>query len=165
MRFVFPILFLLILPELVIANQLWKSLGEWTIQVKTDDASRCFASRKLGDGSEVQLGAEPTLDGGFFAIYNSDWTHISDGVTGEVEFDFGRSRFGGAALGKIENGMPGGYVFFNNPAFVQEFARRQTVRIIGSGGAQFELDLTGTSRAIREVLACQDAQPVPVNSE
>jgi hypothetical protein len=56
-------------------------------------------------------------------------------------------------------------VFFDNPAFVQEFARRRTVRIIGSNGTEFELDLKGTSRAIRAVLACQDAQPAAAQGD
>ena len=140
---------------------LWETVGDWDIKISHEDASRCFASRTMDDGSEVQIGTEPSLDGGYFAIYNAEWTHIEEGKEGSVEFDFGVSRFGGDAVGKIENGVPGGYAFFNNPNFVQEFARRQTVNVIGSQGAEFELDLTGTSRAIRGVLACQDDQPLP----
>ena len=100
------------------ANQLWQELDGWRVLVNAEDASRCFAARGLEDGSQVQIGAVPTLNGGFFAIYNAGWTHIVDGQKGEVEFDFGRSRFGGEAVGKIEDGVPGGYVFFDNPAFV-----------------------------------------------
>ncbi len=159
MRYTLAFLVLLLPPQFVSANELWKEVGLWTIYINKDDATRCFASRTLEDSSEVQIGTEPTLDGGFFAIYNSSWTHIEDGSAGTVEFDFGRSRFGGEATGKIEDGVPGGYAFFNNPAFVQEFARSQTVTIKGNNGTEFELDLTGTSRAVRGVLACQDAQP------
>lgn len=164
MRKCFTVLVFALFPNLAFPGEIWKELELWTIRIVTSDTSRCFASRTLDDGSQVQIGAEPTLDGGYFAIYNPAWTHIKDGQEGTVEFDFGRSRFGGDAIGKIENDVPGGYAFFNNPAFVQEFARSQTVTIIGNNGTEFELDLTGTSRAVRGVLACQDAQPVG-NSE
>ncbi len=146
-------------PLLASDGGVWQTVGDWSIRINSDDGSRCFASRELEDGSEVQIGTEPTLDGGYFAVYNPSWTHIGDGETGEVEFDFGRSRFGGKAVGRMENDVPGGYAFFNNPAFIQEFARRQSVRVIGKSGAEFEMDLTGTSGAIRAVLACQDEQP------
>ncbi|MEP1354017.1 MAG: hypothetical protein ABJX32_03905 [Tateyamaria sp.] len=155
------ILTLSIMPVSALAADVWQTAGDWTILINTEDTGKCFASRELDDGSEVQIGAEPTLDGGYFAIYNEAWTHVEEGQDGTVEFDFGSARFGGEAIGKIENGMHGGYAFFNNPAFIQEFARSQTVKIIGSQGNAFELDLTGTSKAIRGVLACQDALPEP----
>ena len=149
------------LPVSALAADVWQTAGDWTILIHDEETNKCFASRELDDGSEVQIGAEPTLDGGYFAIYNPSWTHIEEGQDGTVEFDFGTARFGGEARGRFEDGVPGGYAFFNNPAFVQKFARSQTVKIIGSQGNTFELDLTGTSNAVRGVLACQDAQPEP----
>ena len=159
MRYFAVILMLQATPTLASDAQVWKTVGDWSIQINSDDASRCFAARALEDGSEVQIGTEPTLDGGYFAVYNPAWTHIEEGAKGEVEFDFGVSRFGGEAVGKMKDGVPGGYAFFNNPAFVQEFSRRQTVKVTGKNGAEFEMDLTGTSQAVRSVLACQDEQP------
>ena len=159
MRYFAVLVILQAMPVMASEAKLWKTVGDWSIHIQSDNASRCFASRSLDDGIEVQIGTEPTLDGGYFAIYNPAWTEIKDGDEGEVEFDFGVSRFGGAAAGRVENGVPGGYVFFNNPAFVQEFSRRQTVKVTGKRGVEFEMDLTGTSRAIRAVLACQDEQP------
>lgn len=142
-------------------SEVWDTIGEWTIRVKSEGSNRCFASRLMDNGSEVQIGSEPTLNGGYFAIYNPKWTGIEEGEEGFVEFDFGTSRFGGEAVGRIEDGVPGGYAFFDNPAFVQDFARKLSVKIIGRNGSGFDMDLTGTSRAIRAVLACQDDQPEP----
>lgn len=148
-------------PAAFAEDTLWQEAGQWVVRVNADKEMRCYASRTVDGGSEVQIGTEPALNGGFFAIYNPAWTHIDESTTAQVEFDFGVSKFRGSAEGRILNGIPGGYAFFNNPAFVQEFARRQTVTITGDGGAEFELDLTGTSLAVRAVLACQDAQPDP----
>lgn len=147
------------LPTLVFAETtVFDIFGTWTIMVRNGDANTCYATRKTKDGSAVQIGVEPDLQGGYFAIYNGEWTHIKDGDTGTVEFNFGTSRFGGDAVGKIENGVPGGYAFFDNPAFVKEFANRQTVSVIGTNGAVFKMDLTGTKNAVAGVRACQDAQ-------
>lgn len=146
-------------PAISEPSQVWKELELWSIRIHLEDKSRCYASRRLDNGSEVQIGTEPTLDGGYFAIYNVAWKHLEEGMTGSVVFDFGTSRFGGETIVRFENGVPGGYAFFNNPEFVQTFARRYEVTIKGSSGASFTLDLKGTSRAIRAVLACQDAQP------
>lgn len=165
MRFSCAATLLALSPCAASAAEVWKDLGEWQVLVDTRDASKCYASRTVDDGTEIQIGAEPTLDGGFFAVYNAAWTHVEDGLQSEIEFDFGTSRFGGEVFGKIENGVPGGYAFFNNPAFVQDFARKQTVTVKGKSGTEFTLDLTGTSRAIRAVLACQDDQPEPVPSK
>lgn len=159
MRYFAVILILQATPVLASDAEVWQTVGDWSIRINSDDVSRCFASRTLDTGSEVQIGTEPSLDGGYFAVYNAEWTHIEDGETGAIEFDFGESRFGGEVSGRIEDGVPGGYAFFNNPAFIQEFSRRQTVKVIGKSGARFDMDLSGTSRAIRSVLACQDEQP------
>lgn len=159
MRNIAVLLILMAAQAMADESEVWDTIGEWTIRVKSEDGNRCFASRTMDNGTEVQIGTEPTLNGGYFAIYNSKWTGIEEGEQGFVEFDFGTSRFGGDAIGQIENGVPGGYAFFDNPAFVQDFARKQSVRIVGSSGAGFDMDLTGTSSAIRAVLACQDDQP------
>ncbi|AXI47121.1 hypothetical protein C1J03_14515 [Sulfitobacter sp. SK012] len=140
-------------------TKVFETFGEWTIMIRSGDPVACYATRMGEDGSEVQIGVEPDLQGGYFAVYNSAWTHIKEGDVGSVEFNFGTSRFGGEAVGKTENDIPGGYAFFDNPAFVEEFANRQTVKVIGTSGAVFEMDLTGTKKAVTGVLACQDAQP------
>lgn len=165
MRPLYAAVLLASFPFATSAAEVWRDLGQWRILVDKRDASKCFASRTVEDGTEIQIGAEPTLDGGYFAVYNAAWTHVEEGMQSEIEFDFGTSRFGGEVVGKIENGVPGGYAFFNNPEFVQDFARKQTVTIKGKSGTEFELDLTGTSRAIRAVLACQDDQPDQTASE
>lgn len=139
--------------------KIWGQADAWAIRVDTSEVARCLAVRTMPDSTEVEIGVAPTLDGGYVALRNAAWTGIEDGATGEIEFDFGTSRFGGEAAGRITEGVPGAYVFFDNPAFVQDFSRRQSVRIIATNGDGFELDLTGTSLAIRAVLACQDAQP------
>ncbi|MEM6889267.1 MAG: hypothetical protein AAF636_14125 [Pseudomonadota bacterium] len=139
----------------------WGSASGWDIKINSSSERACYATRVVEDGSEVQIGVDPTLKGGYLAIYNAAWTHLKEGDVAFVEFDFGASRFGGDVEVRFKNHVPGGYAFFNNPRFVEEFARRFDVRIVGSRGTEYGIDLTGTRKAIAEVLACQsgtDAQ-------
>ncbi|WP_254430657.1 MULTISPECIES: hypothetical protein [unclassified Ruegeria] len=112
----------------------------------------------------VEIGAAPNQAGGFFAAFNPAWVQIEDGVTGIVQFDFGDAQFEGEAVGVFKNGVPGGYAFFDNPAFVTEFGKRQSVTVIGESGAEVELDLSGSAKAIKAVLTCQAEQPEPLKN-
>jgi hypothetical protein len=58
----------------------------------------------------------------------------------------------------MHEGSLGGYAFFDNPEFVTEFAKRQSVIITGSKGPTEEIDLSGSSKAIAAVRACQAEQ-------
>lgn len=137
----------------------WGIEGEWEIfQKEGPSLITCYARRVFQDGSEVQIGFDPSQEGGFFAVYNAAWTHIIEGEKGIVQFDFGTEKFAGDAFGKYLDGVPGGYVFFNNPAFSEAFARRNTVQVSGSNGAIFEMNLSGTSKAVSAVRKCQEAQ-------
>ena len=138
--------------------EVWKDVGNWTVMTSAETEIGCYARRMMDDGSEVQIGVMPDLQKGFFAIYNSAWTHIEDDAVGFVEFNFGNARFGGDSVGKFQNGVPGGYALFDNPAFVDAFAKGNDVEVIGSGGAVFNMDLNGTSKAVNEIRACQAAQ-------
>lgn len=141
----------------------WGEAGAWAVFVNPAVGHGCFAQRTLDNGTVVQIGAEPARDGGFFAVYNAEWTDIEDGETGILNFDFGDERFAGEAIGSVLNGMPGGYAFFDNPNFVTEFAQRNTARVWGESDRDVEISLKGTKLAIDTVLACQKEQPVPAS--
>ncbi len=110
---------------------IWEKDGDWTISINLEDASRCYAFRDLEDGSQVQIGTEPTLDGGYFAIYNSTWSHIDEGELGEVEFNFGTSRFGGEVVGKRSDGALGGYVFLITQLLCKSLPDNKVLKLLG----------------------------------
>lgn len=139
----------------------WSDNGAWQILVDPARGPACLAQKTFDDGTLVQLGAVPVQEGGFFAAYNPAWTDIKAGDEGTLTFDFGDERFAGEVVGQNHDGTPGGYAFFDNPAFLTEFAKRQEVTVSGEGGHRIRLDLTGTSKTIDAVLACQKAQPAP----
>jgi len=142
-------------------HAVWGEAGGWRILVDPSTGNGCLAERAFEDGTLVQIGTDPSREGGFFAAYNADWTNIEDGAPGVVNFDFGDARFAGDVLGKIYNTLPGGYAFFDNPSFVAEFAKRRSVKVSGESGRIIEINLTGTAKAIETVLKCQGEQPDP----
>ena len=143
----------------------WGNAGGWDILIESGTRKACYATRTLDDGSTVFIGFDSGTTGGYFAVYNPDWTHIEEDQQGLVEFDFVKEKFAGEAVGKFRDGVPGGYAYFNNPAFADAFARYETVKITGSKGATFSMALTGTHKAVTAVQTCQAAQPASKSSE
>ena len=139
----------------------WGEAGGWDILVDRSTGNGCLAEKTFEDGTLVQIGTVPASEGGFFAAYNAEWTSIESGAIGVVNFDFGDARFAGEVVGKIYNDLPGGYAYFDNPNFVSEFAKRRTVKVSGESDRVIEVSLTGTTKAIEAVFACQDEQPEP----
>lgn len=136
----------------------WGQSGDWLIKVDRSVGNGCFMERDLPSGTLVRIGLVPSRDGAFFAAFNPDWGGIELGVTKNLLLDFDVSRFQGEVTGVSENGVPGGYAFFNNPEFASEFGRRVAVTITGESGASEEIDLSGSKRAIADVKECQAKQ-------
>lgn len=132
--------------------------GEWAIRVNPDNGNGCYMQKVFESGTVVLVGVAPDAKGAYFSAYNPEWTHIVEGDTGSVLLDFGDARFQGEVVGGTHEGSLGGYAFFDNPEFVTEFAKRQSVIITGSKGSTEEIDLSGSSKAIAAVRACQAEQ-------
>ncbi len=136
----------------------WGEVGKWTIRIDPDVGNGCYMEQTFEDGTLVQIGFVPNRDGGFVALYNPDWTNVQDGVVGTVQFDFETSLFGGNYVGVAQEELLGGYAFFNNPAFVSEFGRRNAVTVKGDRGDTINVSLKGTARAINAVRQCHSEQ-------
>ena len=136
----------------------WGESGTWEILVDPATGNGCLMQKRFKDGTLVQYGTLPERDGGFFALYNSDWTDIPDGATGKVTFEFPEIRFVGEALGIARDGRFGGYAFFDNPNVTREFARNNDMTITGELGRVVEVNLKDTMKGVRAVKACQEEQ-------
>lgn len=130
--------------------------GEWAIKMNTKNGNGCFMQRSFESGTVVQIGFGSDEEGAFFATYSADWADMGTGETSQLLFDFGDSRFQGAIVGTVLDDVPGGYAFFNNPAFAAEFAKRTSVTLQRENGRTEMIDLTGSKRAIDAVKQCQE---------
>ncbi|MEP2531708.1 hypothetical protein [Shimia sp.] len=141
----------------------WGESGDWVVRVDEASGNGCFMQRSFDSGTMVRIGYVPNEEGAFMSAFNPGWTQIEADDKGSVIFDFGDSRFQGAVVGVIEDDVPGGYAFFNNPEFASEFGRRHSVTIIGEKGGQEELDLAGSSAGLTKLKECQGAQEKPAD--
>ena len=138
--------------------QEWGDAGRWKIRIDPDAGNGCFMEASLEDGTMVRFGLVPSRSGGFFAIYNSDWTDIVAGEEIAVTLEFDAKQFSGDAVGDEQSGIPGGYAYFNNPNVRDEFSRSKNMTIHGGKGRTIPVDLSGTSKAAQAVEACQKNQ-------
>jgi hypothetical protein len=138
----------------------WGESGLWKIRIDANNGHGCLMEAPLADGTIFQFGNEPDRRGGFFALYNPEWTDIRDGQETTVKFDFDEKRFSGDAVGDVQGNRIGARAFFDNPNVQTEFAKNTVMTVIGGLGRSFEVDLTGTTKALAAVEECQAEQPM-----
>jgi len=137
----------------------WGDSGDWKILIDPATGNGCLMEKTLEDDTLVQIGAVPNRQGGFLGVYNATWDDIEDGAEGVIRMDFGDALFEGAVEGRILNGVPGGFAFFDNPKFVDEFAKRNSLIVTGKkSGHRVEIDLKGTTKGLSAVRECQKQQ-------
>lgn len=136
----------------------WGEAGGWTIEVDLEGEPGCLMRKDFEDGLVVELGYENEREGAFFGAYHPGWQDIKVGQSGQVEFHFNETGFGGAVELQEKRHLKGGYVFFNNPEFVDEFARRTSVVVIGPEGNRIEISLKGTTQGLEALRKCQTEQ-------
>lgn len=144
--------------EQTLSHDVWGEAGGWNVKIDPSVSNGCYIERNLEDGTLVRVGYVPDRKGGFFAAYNAAWTNIKEGVAGTIQFDFGQSRFEGEYIGDIVADLRGGYAFFNNPEFLQEFGKRNDVSIKGDGEDALAFKLSGTAKAINAMQTCDAEQ-------
>lgn len=133
-------------------------VGNWTVKIDPENGNGCFMERTYDSGTLVQIGVVPDREGAFFAAYNAAWRPNSASEVSTVLFDFGDSRFQGEVVAAVHDDLPGGYAFFDNPEFANEFAKRTTVRVEGASGKTEDLDLSGSHNGLEAVRKCQVEQ-------
>jgi hypothetical protein len=157
LRLTLPLIFLG-MPAIAAAAETWGEAGDWKILVDPENGNGCYMEKEFADATVVRLGHVPNRRGGFFSAFNENWTGLEEGSTEDVRFDFGDALFGGDAEVMVSDDRPGAYVFFDNPGFIDEFAKRNSVWVYPKGDAGVEIELKGTSAAIAEVQKCHSQQ-------
>lgn len=136
----------------------WGTSGDWHIRIDAETANGCFIEKDFDSGIRLAFGFLPAQQGGFISALSADWTQLTPGETGLVKFFTSEEKFAGEVEMIERDGLRGGQAFFNNPAFTVELAKRRSLRVVGPEGGAFEVDLTGSARAIAEMERCQAAQ-------
>ncbi|MFD0911285.1 hypothetical protein [Ruegeria arenilitoris] len=136
----------------------WGTSGDWHVRIDAAVGNGCYIEKDFESGIRLAFGYLPDLEGGFISAFSADWLERPLDETGNVKFFTSEEKFAGEVEMMVRDGMPGGRAFFNNPAFALEIAKRRSLRVLGPEGGEFEVDLTGSARAIAEMERCQAAQ-------
>lgn len=139
-------------------RQSWGAVGDWDILVDDVVGSGCLMQKDFEDGIRIEFGYVPNQSGGFFAASSKDWKDIEPGSRGIVKFITDEAKFAGDVEMFEVGGRYGGRAFFNNPNLTTEMAARRSIAVIGPRGGRFDVDLNGTSQAIKLLKECQSGQ-------
>lgn len=144
------------------AAQPIEKVGEaagWEIAVNANMGPGCLVTKTV-DHLQVQLGinalaAEKT---GYMAVFTRADVPVAQGEVVPVAFEVGGKSYEGVAFGERMEGFHGAWVPVNNPEFVYELAKQETMSIAVADLAPVEVSLAGTDAAFQAMRECQEAQ-------
>lgn len=137
----------------------WGKVGDWQIVIDKNIGSGCIMQKNFENGILLQFGLLPKRGTSFFAAYRQDWKSIESGQKVQVKYEFDGVAHKGQANGYISKPWYGGFVEVKDPAVMTEFALKNTLKVTGPRGRNFELSLDGTKKGVAALQECQSAQP------
>jgi len=140
-------------------NTLWKKVGDWEISVDPTIQNGCYAVATWNGGTVLRIGLNPEEDNFYFLIGNNDWASLQPNQPYDLEIQFdNRAPWEVSAHGLQFN--PGETVYLHAEStkfdFIEEFMRLSRMKIRYLGEEIDQLKLTGSSRAFKAVMACQE---------
>lgn len=137
----------------------WKSVGNWDVSIDTSVGYGCFASATWESGTFLRLGFNPEADNFYMLVGNGKWTSLRAGEEYDIQIKFdSKAPWDVSATGFQFN--PGELVYLHASSskfdFIEEFMRHNKMKISYQGKEIDTLRLTGSSRAFKEVIKCQE---------
>jgi hypothetical protein len=131
----------------------------WDIFIKENMGPGCLLAKKLSAEAQVEMGISATGESkGYLALYTKRDAAVSSGEKVSVIFDVDGQKFSGEATGQRIEGMDGAFVWVNNPDFIYDLAKKNSLTITPTGRDPIVLSLKGTDAAFMALRACQDKQ-------
>jgi hypothetical protein len=131
----------------------------WDIFIKENMGPGCLVAKKISAEAQVEMGISATGEKkGYLALYTKRDAAVSAGEKVSVIFDVDGQKFSGEATGQRIEGMDGAFVWVNNPDFIYDLAKKNSLTISPAGRDPIVLSLKGTDAAFTALRACQDAQ-------
>jgi hypothetical protein len=141
------------------AAKKYGSEAGWDIFIKENMGPGCLLAKKLSAEAQVEMGISATGESkGYLALYTKRDAAVSSGEKVSVIFDVDGQKFSGEATGQRIEGMDGAFVWVNNPDFIYDLAKKNSLTITPAGRDPIVLSLKGTDAAFMALRACQDAQ-------
>ena len=105
-------------------------------------------------GVQVQFGINGRRELGYVALFAQEDLGLPDGETRIANFNIDGALFEGEGQTVVTDGFEGGFLYFNNPNFINDINGQEMV-ITTEAGTEVTVDLTGTKAAGEAVLACE----------
>jgi len=145
------------------AAETYKKYGSeagWDIYVTEGQDRGCLISKNLTGDTQFQMGIVPAAEArGYLALYTKADAEVGTGEKISVLFDVDGQKFTGEATGaQMMEGYKGAYVWVDNPEFIYDLAKKETLTITPAGRDPIVLSLAGTDAALKALRACQEAQ-------
>jgi hypothetical protein len=141
------------------AAKKYGSEAGWDIFIKDNMGPGCLVAKKISAEAQVEMGISATGEKkGYIALYTKKDAAIAGGEKVSVMFDVDGQRFSGEATGQQIDGMDGAFVWVNNPDFIYDLAKKNSLTISPAGRGPIVISLKGTDAAFIALRACQDAQ-------
>ena len=129
--------------------------GDWSIFEHKKD---CMTETTMPDGTIVRIGLSDKGKKGYLATYNQGWLEFHKHKKYPLSYDLDGTTFDVEGKGVKRDDVPGAEITFEDPAVLVELAKKKVMTLSVDGVEVTKIDLTGSDEAIKQMLACQDAQ-------
>ena len=134
----------------------WGTAGGWDVMIDPSLGHGCLIQAAYQDGSVVRIGLDRNEGAGYVTAFNEAWEGIEEGVTYPILFDLDGQEYDGEATGIYLNDIPGADIYFTNPDFLFDLAKKYTMTLYNEHGEVMAIDLEGSYTGLEAVMICQD---------
>lgn len=134
----------------------WGMSGDWEILVDRTLNNSCFTYIEYEGGTILRMGIDKTEDNYYLMMFNPDWTDIEKGEKIKSTLYLDNEPWQAEWIGIWWDDLPGVEVSSDSVGFIEDFVKRQSLRIVHQGEEIDHLSLEGSAAALLNVLQCQD---------
>lgn len=133
--------------------------GDWTVWVDEGNKN-CLIEKVFSEGQVVQMGLTKNQKHGYLGVFTTDDIKIR--IRQKIEVDIDGQTFEERARGvrarKLKGDYKGGYLKTDDAAFANALAEGQNMVVFPRKSAAFQVDLTGTKKAMEMGRKCNAEQ-------
>jgi len=134
----------------------WGTAGGWDVMIDPSLGNGCLIQAAYNDGSVVRIGFDRNEGMGYVTAFNEAWGDIEEGAQYPVLFALDGQDYNADAKGIYLNGVPGADIYFDNPDFLFDLAKKYTMTLYSENGEVMSIDLGGSYIGLEAAIECQD---------
>jgi hypothetical protein len=135
----------------------WGKVAGWDILIDPTLGNGCFIFTTYDGGTALRLGFSPDDGEAYLMVGNLKWGSIEHGKTYSVDLRMDRDTpWHATATGVDFDGVPLLMATTDDPDFLYDFAKKNSLQVTYRGTVVATLSLRGTYAAITEMVRCQD---------